>query len=398
MKGQDIIIVGHQPWDIEIGSNCKNIALEFAKENRVLYVNFPLDRITSFKDRRKENVRKRLKINKGEVDDLQTVQKNLWTLYPKMIAESINWIGNATTYDLMNRFNNKRLANAIKDAIHRLGFKDFILFNDSMMFRGLHLKEMLKPKTFVYYIRDYLICQPYFQKHGPRIEPKIIKKADVVVANSTFLSDYGKKHNPNSHYVGQGCDLTAFDQRKTKKRPDDIPTGKPVVGYVGYLTAMRLDVQLLVKIAKQRPNINLVLVGPEDETFQNSQLHKLENAHFLGPKNPEELPSYVQHFDVCINPQVLNDLTIGNYPRKIDEYLSLGKPTVATRTTAMEVFEGHTYLAKNTKEFISLIDKALKDKDPSSKNRRKRFARKHTWENSVKSIYKHMETVLQTVK
>jgi len=29
IKNRDIVIVGLQPWDIEIGSNCKNIAIEF---------------------------------------------------------------------------------------------------------------------------------------------------------------------------------------------------------------------------------------------------------------------------------------------------------------------------------------------------------------------------------
>jgi hypothetical protein len=52
IKGQDIIIIGIQPWDIEIGSNCKNIAVEFAKENRVLYVNPPLDSITKIKQKK----------------------------------------------------------------------------------------------------------------------------------------------------------------------------------------------------------------------------------------------------------------------------------------------------------------------------------------------------------
>lgn len=49
IRNRDIIVVGQQPWDVEIGSNCKNIATEFAKHNRVLYVNSPLDRITFFK-------------------------------------------------------------------------------------------------------------------------------------------------------------------------------------------------------------------------------------------------------------------------------------------------------------------------------------------------------------
>ena len=35
IKNRDIVVFGIQAWDIEIGSNCKNIALEFAKNNRV---------------------------------------------------------------------------------------------------------------------------------------------------------------------------------------------------------------------------------------------------------------------------------------------------------------------------------------------------------------------------
>ena len=34
IKGRDIVVLGIQAWDIEIGSNCKNIATEFAKNNR----------------------------------------------------------------------------------------------------------------------------------------------------------------------------------------------------------------------------------------------------------------------------------------------------------------------------------------------------------------------------
>ena len=60
----------------------------------------------------------------------------------------------------------------------------------------------------------------------------------------------------------------------------------------------------------------------------------------------------------------------------------------------MNVFEKHTYLAKNAKEFLQGITDALTDNDEKAQNRRKRFARKHTWENSVKEIYKHIGQAL----
>ncbi len=49
IQGKDIVIVGLQPWDTEIGSNCKDIAVEMSKNNRVLYVNSPFDRISKFR-------------------------------------------------------------------------------------------------------------------------------------------------------------------------------------------------------------------------------------------------------------------------------------------------------------------------------------------------------------
>ena len=55
------------------------------------------------------------------------------------------------------------------------------------------------------------------------------------------------------------------------------------------------------------------------------------------------MPAYLQHFDVCINPQEVNDITLGNFPLKILEYLAMGKPVVATATHLMtEVFSEHS--------------------------------------------------------
>ena len=70
VRNRDIIIVGLQPWDNAIGSNCKNIAIEFAKHNRVLYVNHPLDRITVLKSSSNPQYQKHLDILKNKKDKL----------------------------------------------------------------------------------------------------------------------------------------------------------------------------------------------------------------------------------------------------------------------------------------------------------------------------------------
>lgn len=389
IKGKDIIVVGIQAWDIEIGSNCKNIALEFAKNNRVLYVNPPMMRSTERNDKHKESIQKRIRIKEGLEPDLVKIGSNLWNLYPKNTIDSINWIPFHSIFKILNKRNSRRFANDIQSAVSRLGFKNAILFNDSSMFLGQHLKEFLQSEVYVYYMRDYLVKVPYWQKHGERLEPEIIKKADVLTTNSEFFSDFGLQYNPNSYMVGQGCDVTHFsDENDTIKIPDefkDIP--KPVIGYVGSLTTLRLDIELIEHIANQRKNWSVVLVGPEDTDFKNSNLHNLSNVYFLGRKDEFELPAYVKGFDVAMNPQLTNDLTIGNYPRKIDEYLAMGKPIIATQTKGMEMFKDCVYLGATKEDYISLTEKALAENSEELIAKRIHFAKSHTWENNVKAIY-----------
>lgn len=394
ITNRDIIVMSIQAWDIEIGSNCKNIAQEFAKHNRVLYVNSPLDRISRRRHQNLESIRKRTKIVESGKPELIAVSENIWNLYPSVLLESINWIKSTWLFDWMNKQNNKKLAKQISWAIEQLSFSDYLIFNDSDMFRSFYMKELLKPETYIYYTRDNLVAVDYWKKQGVRIEALHMKKADLVVANSTYLAALAQKHNPNSFYVGQGCDVSLFDTSLITTVPEDIrDIPKPIIGYIGALLSLRLDIKVLEHIAESCPEWSVVLVGPEDANFKASRLHQLKNVHFLGNKTGDELPSYLNQFDVAINPQVLSPVTIGNYPRKIDEYLAMGKPTVATKTEAMSVFAEYTYLAENKEEYITCIEKAFQEDNELLQLKRKEFARKHTWGNNVSEISRAVENI-----
>ena len=97
IKNRDIIVVGLQALDSRIGSNCINLAYEFSKNNRVLYVNYPLDRLTLIREKDDPLIQKRIKIMKGEEPNLVKINDNMWNLYPNTKLESIsqlpvNWL------------------------------------------------------------------------------------------------------------------------------------------------------------------------------------------------------------------------------------------------------------------------------------------------------------------
>lgn len=395
MEGKDIIIIGQQAWDTDIGSNCKNIALEISKKNRVLYVNSPLDRVTKLRHSKDPKIQKRIAIVNKKAEGVIPIGNNIWNLYPDCIVESINWINSKHIFDLLNKRNNRKFAKSIMAAAEQLGFKDYILFNDSEMFKGFYLKEFLKPLLSIYYSRDYMLGVDYWKKHGGRLEPLLISKSDLCIANSLYLTDYCKQYNLNSFDVGQGCDLDLFEYIDGRKRPEELEgLSSPIIGYVGALQSIRLDIELVQYIAETQKEWTVVLVGPEDEQFKNSKLHGIKNVIFVGSKPLEELASYIQSFDVCINPQLVNEVTIGNYPRKVDEYLAIGKPVVATSTRAMELFKKHVYLAKRKEDYITYIDLALAEDSTELQENRKTFARSHSWENSVNLIYEAVDKTI----
>ncbi|HSN60142.1 MAG TPA: hypothetical protein VLR49_04355, partial [Ferruginibacter sp.] len=301
-QNREIIMLGIQPWDIEIGCNFKNMAIEISEQYPVLYVNRPLDRITSITSKSDiKTINRKNSIRHG-IDVLNEFKNNLWVFNPQTILESINWMPPGKLYRYFNKQNNKKLAEQINVAIQKLQFKNPVLIIDNDFYNGLYLKEYLGLDCVMYYLRDYLLSQPYFYKHGVKSEPAIFSKVDIVTTNSLYLATYAKKYNPNTFYIGQGCEVEEFE-KKPKEFPEDIRDIKnPVIGYCGALLSLRLDINLLIAIAEQRPLWNLVLVGPEDSDFKKSKLHTLPNVFFLGPKEPTELPAYVHYFDVCINP------------------------------------------------------------------------------------------------
>lgn len=389
ITGKDFVFFGMQSWDTPIGSNCKNIAMEVARHNRVLYINRAADRYSLWRGDKSPEVVNRRRVMRGELPVMEQLSPNFWVYTPPVVLDSVNWVRPQALFDAWTKINNQRLGRSIQKAIQQVGFRDFYLFNDNDFLRGPHIQDVLKPAATIYYIRDFLLAQDYFKRHGERTEPALMKQADVVVANSTYLANYARKYNRHSYFIGQGCDLSAFSPEAGYAIPDDIkPLRRPIIGYAGALLEFRLDIATIRHLAVSRPDWQVVLVGPEDDAFRRSDLHGLPNVHFLGAKPFDQVPAYINSFDVCINPQALNLNTVGNYPRKVDEYLALGKPVVATATEAMELFAGHSYLCADKEAYVGQVERALAEDDADRQRARRAFALGHTWENNVAELYR----------
>ena len=106
---KDFIITSLQTWDIEIGSTIKNTALEISKQNRVLYINTPMDYSTRLKgNKQAPSYIRRMSVIKGEASPLRQINKNMWVLDCPFTLLSVNFLP-APLFNFFNRQNNRRI-------------------------------------------------------------------------------------------------------------------------------------------------------------------------------------------------------------------------------------------------------------------------------------------------
>lgn len=390
----DFIITSLQPWGIGIGSTIKNTAIEISKQHRVLYVNTP----SGIGQWLKQGVARFLKRRKPAIT--KQINKNLRVMYCTLPVLPVGSIPFRRLFNAINYLNNLAIAYSIRREVHRYGYHDCIHLIDTDLFRSRYLKKLLYPTLSIYYRRDYIIGVDYWKRHGSYCEEALVRQSDIVLTNSGFFTKQLRPLNPHTYTINTGVNLELYDANRQWQCPaclQDLP--HPIVGYTGVLTASRLNTALLYDMARRLPGYSFVFVGPEDAHFQSHPLHTLHNVFFTGHREVKELPAYISYFDICINPQQVNPITEGNYPLKIDEYLAMGKPVVATSTHTMrDVFAAHTHLANNTDEWIAALQCAAAETNEGSLRRRRiAFAHSHSWSHSVASIYQAIEKIVPSL-
>jgi GT2 family glycosyltransferase len=106
----------------------------------------------------------------------------------------------------------------------------------------------------------------------------------------------------------------------------------------------------------------------------------------LGARPYEQMPALLASFDVCVIPFLLNQVTHATDPVKLYEYLSQGKPVVATDMSELRQCASLLYLARGAAQFAGQLDAAVAESDPDLRAQRREFARLNSWSSRVRKL------------
>jgi UDP-galactopyranose mutase len=232
--------------------------------------------------------------------------------------------------------------------------------------------EHLKPLATVYDCMDELSL---FAGAPPELrerERRLLAATDVVFTGGASLYAAKRDRHANVHCFPSSVDAEHFAQaRAALPEPvDQAGIARPRLGFFGVLDE-RLDRVLIGELADARPDWQIVLVGPVTK-IDPAALPQRPNVHYLGPKDYDDLPSYLAGWDVAWMPFARNDATRFISPTKTLEYLAAGKPVVSTPIAdVVRPYgeQGIVAIAETVEDTIDAVEAAL-DTDAAAHVRR----------------------------
>jgi glycosyltransferase involved in cell wall biosynthesis len=215
------------------------------------------------------------------------------------------------------------------------------------------------------------------------LELRLLELCDSAAYASPDLLERERGLASEAHLIGHGVDVSLLASSRplngTRAQPPnsmrDLP--RPIVGFFGAMDEYRMDLDLMVKIARSVSHGTLVLVGPAQMDL--SRLKAEPNVRCIGQVTPDQLGPHAAQFDVGIIPFLRNSFNLQSSPVKLKEYLALGLPVVATDLPAYRPYAGLIETAEDHDGFLAALRRALLDDDNSLALRRREAVSGDDW-------------------
>lgn len=245
------------------------------------------------------------------------------------------------------------------------------------------LAKELDPALLVYYCANDMSGGSDGASRLLLHEKHFMQRADAVFCISSVLMERARRFNSQAHYFPAGVDIDKFAacrRAAAPSLPDLASLPRPLIGYVGAISPV-FDQALLIAAAKAMPEASFVLVGPP--YCDTSALQACANVHLLGSRPHDAVPGYLRLFDVGLIPYIRNRFTDAVYSCKLNEYLAMGLPVVATGMRELHEYRQRhgdvLTLADTPQALVAAIRAHLADHDTARRQARIAAAEANTW-------------------
>ncbi|KPL08101.1 hypothetical protein AMJ85_08850 [candidate division BRC1 bacterium SM23_51] len=367
----DVVCISHVNWR-HIWQRNHHTMAHLARRSKVLYIN-PVRLDTYCKHTPRHVLRHR------------RIRENLWHCELFVLPFE-------TRSPIFQRLNLFILQARIRYRMWRHGFGPIILWFYFPSQRWL--VGRMNERAVVYDIQDEYTQFRWAPFDTAEKEQQMLAEADVVFAGTDALYERKRPLARNIHFFGCGVDFDHFNTVYYRDKPRDLHRlrGNVTLGYFGLLDE-RIDRDLLFYLARERPEWNLVLIGPVN--WSAFKPFTAPNVAFTDAKLYKDLPRYLAVFDICLMPFAMNDLTRHINPTKALEYFASGKPVVSTPIPDMvKYYSDVIYFGATPEEFLAQCERCLADFPAARRERGIQLARERSWQSVVGTMRKLIDEAI----
>lgn len=210
-------------------------------------------------------------------------------------------------------------------------------------------------------------------------EAYLIKKADIIIADSDYLFRNKMKFRKDILKIPPGVNYRLFKQADY----DEVDNRK--VCYFGTIDE-KIDFYVIECIANS--GYDVLMVGPVKITLPKLPL----NICFIGSVSHVELPQYLKNCKCIIIPYIINEFTKGVIPAKIYECLATGKPIITTPLPEFMHWNNNLiYIAHTPHQFVNMLERLNFLETKEKRQKRQQVAYRNSWDSRFNKI-------LQTIR
>jgi len=256
-----------------------------------------------------------------------------------------------------------------------------------------------------------LILEKYLQKKALKIEKESYPKFDEVITNTPYMKTWAEEMGgKNVIVIGQGVDpkiMQKLSKDKSLMKKYNISDDDKIVMNLGSVlshSGLEVIFDAIPNILKEIPNFKLLVVGDGSHLPSLKQraikLGINDKIIFTGFVPYKEVPKFCSIADLCINPFRIIDMTDKLSPVKIFDFMSCGKPVLATPLKGMLYDfpkDSNTIIYANLDDFEQEIISLLNNENLEEIGiRSKKFVEKHfTWDIVAKKMLIEFENMIK---
>ncbi len=263
---------------------------------------------------------------------------------------------------------------------------------------ALFIKKHFSGIKIFYHSHDpfefYNYPQGYIKKHEDALIPLC---NHVFAISKTLANDFSLRYPSAKISILRNATNQTFLQSISDERPEKLKNilnrNRKIIGCIGQINSS-YDWDLIELAVSAIQSADFVFIGNLFEegtiTERIRRLFSQPNVHWLGPVAHDQLPTYLDAFDVCLNPLAKTPHNERRDPLRLYDYLTTDKRIASTAIASAFPHKNYIDIFPDNESLVAFLDLPRTSLEQDMRSKRRQYIETQTWKARALELHRGM--------